>query len=76
MNSCELVTFITAISCGIAKCFPKEELPLISAIFTELADTLSTIVVVEELNATKELSSIEASTNNKTESTNKTESPT
>lgn len=69
MNSCELVSFITAISCGIAKCFPKEELPLISAIFTELADTLATIVVMEELNAPKELPSLEDSSDIKTEST-------
>ena len=51
MDSCELVTFITAVSCGIAKCYPKEELPLLVATFSQLAATLATIIEQEERSA-------------------------
>lgn len=51
MNSCELVTFITAVSCSIAKCYPKEDLPLLIAVFSELAATLATIIEQEERTA-------------------------
>jgi len=48
MQSCELVASITAIACTISKCFSKEELPRIAAIFTQLGDTLGTIIAQEE----------------------------
>lgn len=54
MNSCELVSLVTALSCGIAKCYSKEELPLIIAILTQLADTLTTILAADELNSPRE----------------------
>jgi hypothetical protein len=44
MQSCELVTYVTAIACTISKCCPKEELPVLAAIFTQLSDTLVTII--------------------------------
>lgn len=43
MDSCELVTTITAIACVIAKNCSKEELPLIAASLTQLGDTLATM---------------------------------
>jgi hypothetical protein len=51
MNSCEFVSFVTAVSCGIAKCVPKEDLPMIAAVFGQLAATLATITVQEEINS-------------------------
>lgn len=48
MNSCELVMFISTIACSIFKNCPKEELPLIAATFTQLGDTLATIITQEE----------------------------
>jgi hypothetical protein len=39
---------VTAISCAIAKCTPKEELPLISAVFSQISSTLATISVQQE----------------------------
>ena len=51
MDSCELVTIVTAVSCGIAKCVPKEELPLVTAIIGQIASTLATILEQEALNA-------------------------
>lgn len=54
MNSCELVSTVTAISCAIAKCVPKEELPLITAILGQIASTLATIAVQEEALSARE----------------------
>ena len=55
MNSCELVTFITAMSCGIVKCFPEEDIALLISILSELAATLATILEHEERNKAKDL---------------------
>lgn len=48
MRSCELVAFVTAAACTIAQCYPEEELPVLAAVFTQLGDTLSTIMAQEE----------------------------
>ncbi len=48
MQSCELVAYITAVACTISKCCSKEELPIIAAFFTQLGDTLQTIIANEE----------------------------
>ncbi|MBH1940133.1 hypothetical protein I5677_04390 [Mobilitalea sibirica] len=45
MNSCELVSTITALACAIAKCVPEEELPILTAALGQLASTLATITV-------------------------------
>ncbi len=47
MNSCELVALVSTLSCGIAKCVPKEELPLLIAILSQITATLATIVEQE-----------------------------
>ncbi|MBP1756106.1 MAG: hypothetical protein H6Q59_2504 [Firmicutes bacterium] len=54
MNSCELVSLVTALACSIAKCFPEEELPLLIAMLTQLSDTLTTILAAEELKESRE----------------------
>lgn len=43
MKSCEFVTFISALACAIAEGRTEEEIDLLSAIFTQLGDTLATI---------------------------------
>lgn len=43
MNSCELVSFVTAIACSMKNCYTDEELGLLAAIFSQLGDTLETI---------------------------------
>lgn len=48
MRSCELVTLITVIACSITECYSSEELPVIAAIFTQLGDTIETILAQEE----------------------------
>ena len=54
MNSCEIVSFVTAISCAIANCVPNEELPLVAAIIGQIATTLTTIAANEELLESKQ----------------------
>lgn len=49
MNSCELVSLVTAISCGIAKSVPLEDLPEVASIFSQISTTLATIAVNEEI---------------------------
>ena len=43
LNSCELASFVTYIACFIAKDKTSDELNLLSAIFSQLGDTLDTI---------------------------------
>lgn len=45
MNPCEIVTLVSAISCAIAKNRSVEELNILSAIFTQIGDSLTTIAV-------------------------------
>lgn len=47
MNSCELVTLISTISCAIAKGKTINEINLLSAIFTQIGDSLATIAVAQ-----------------------------
>lgn len=49
MKSCELVTFVTAVACNMASCYTEEELTLLSAVFSQLGDTLATILTNESL---------------------------
>lgn len=48
MNSCELVTFISSVSCAIANACTQEEISLLSAVFTQLGDSLATILANQE----------------------------
>jgi hypothetical protein len=52
MKSCELVLTISAIACTITECCDKEELPIIAAFFTQLGDTIATIIANNELTNT------------------------
>lgn len=49
MKSYELVSTVTAISCAIARCVPKEELSLVAAVFGQIASTLATILEEEAI---------------------------
>lgn len=44
MNSCELVNLISMLTCLIVKNYNDEEIGLLSAIFTQLGDSLATIL--------------------------------
>lgn len=54
MNSCELVTFVTAAACSISNNFPPEELELLAAVFTQLGDTIATMLAHQELCSSSE----------------------
>jgi len=48
MQSCELVASITAIACAISKCYSEDEITVMAAAFTQLGDTLTTILTQNE----------------------------
>jgi hypothetical protein len=54
MNPCELISLVTALSCAIANCVPREELPLVAAIFSQISSTLVTFTAQDELINQKE----------------------
>ena len=54
MNSCEFVTYISALACTIAKDRSGDELELLAAVFNQLGDTLATIAVREEICTSKD----------------------
>lgn len=49
MQSCELVFTVSAAACSIAECCSEEEVELLAAVFTQLGDTLSTILTQKEI---------------------------
>lgn len=53
MNSCELVTAISAIACIISKDNSSQENAFLGSVFAQLGDTLSTISAQQDLCNTK-----------------------
>lgn len=49
MNSCELVAYISSIACAIFKKCDKDDISIMAATFTQLGDTLATMLINEEL---------------------------
>ena len=49
MDECELIILISTLSCAIAKCCNDDELSILSAVFTQLGDSLATIITSREL---------------------------
>lgn len=49
MNSCELVNLVSMLSCLIVQNYNDEEISLLSAIFTQLGDSLATIIANDAL---------------------------
>lgn len=50
MSSCELVTLISTLSCLIADNSTDDELSILSAVFTQLGDSLATILACRSNN--------------------------
>ncbi|MCF0124534.1 MAG: hypothetical protein HUJ68_02050 [Clostridia bacterium] len=44
MKSCDFVLFISALACNIVEGKTEEEIAVLAALFTQLGDTLATIV--------------------------------
>ena len=53
MPNCEFVTFISILACSVAKDKTPEELGILSAIFTQLGDTLATLAILDTTNNCK-----------------------
>lgn len=49
VNACELTMLVTVIANGLAANYSNDELSLIGAVFTQLGDTLATIVAQNEI---------------------------
>ena len=63
MTPCELVSFVTAVACSIAKSCSEEEIEIMAAVFTQLGDTLATInvqkgIVCNQNNKAEEVSEV------------------
>lgn len=49
MNGCELVTFISTLSCAVANEFSPSDVALLAAVFTQLGDSLTTMLAANEI---------------------------
>lgn len=49
MDECELVLFVSTVACSLAKCCSTDDLTILAAAFTQLGDTLATILTKREL---------------------------
>jgi len=49
MNSCELVNIVSMLTCLIVQNYSEEEIGLLAAVFTQLGDSLATILANEAL---------------------------
>ena len=48
MSECELIALISTIACTLSKCCSTDELTILSVTFTQLGDTLATILAKRE----------------------------
>lgn len=55
MTSCELVTFVSTLACAIAKSCNDDEVTILAAVFTQLGDSLETILAHQEICEKNEL---------------------
>lgn len=51
MKECELIAFVSGIACAITKCYSDDEINLISTIFTQIGDTLQTVLAQRDRNS-------------------------
>lgn len=65
MNPCELVTFVSAMACAIAKCCDTNELSVLSAVFTQLGDSLATILAQTDFCKSSQISPADSSSQDK-----------
>lgn len=49
MSECELIAFISTVACTLSKCCSTDELTILSVVFTQLGDTLATVLAKREL---------------------------
>jgi len=61
MEDCELVMIISSIACAISKCCSEDEVSILSVVFTQLGDTLATLLTQKEI---RERGAADKDTNN------------
>ena len=49
MNECELIAFISTVACALSKNCSTDDLTILSVVFTQLGDTLTTILTKRQL---------------------------
>ena len=49
MNSCELVNLVSMLSCLIVQNYTEDQIAVLAAVFTQLVDSLATILANEAL---------------------------
>lgn len=49
MNPCEITAFVTAAANTLAGCYTDSELAVLAAVFTQLGDTLDTLLAARML---------------------------
>jgi hypothetical protein len=49
MDDCELITLVTAVACAISKNCSENDISILSAVFSQLGDTLATVLTNREL---------------------------
>ncbi|BCN32076.1 DUF6774 domain-containing protein [Anaeromicropila herbilytica] len=68
MNSCEYIAFITAIACTISNCCSEEEVELLADTFSQLGDSLATMLTHNQICSNQNK---ESNQNNETTQNNK-----
>ncbi|GEM_PF-895561 len=54
MNECELIALVTSVACGLSKCCSQNDITIMAAVFSQLGDTLATVLTYRELNEQSE----------------------
>lgn len=48
MDECELISLVTAVACSISKCCSDDDISILAVVFTQLGDTLQTVLTKRE----------------------------
>lgn len=49
MDECELIMLVSTVACTLSKCCSTDELNILSVVFTQLGDSLATILAKRQL---------------------------
>ncbi len=69
MDECELITLVTAIACALSKTCSNDDITLLAAVFSQLGDTLNTVLAKREINEDRITSGSDNIDSNITETT-------
>ncbi len=49
MDECELIALVTSVACAISKSCSDDDISVLSAVFSQLGDTLQTVLTQREI---------------------------